>query len=162
MKEFVDDEEKVTIKVAKTLSKLVNDHPPLMSWPPKESYILPNKVSQYIPNLHHVFCNTLSSGQSSGSENSRIMQLKNSIAQEIVYCVSGGNTKTPKSVLFPTVVKSLCNNVEVVKLINNYGHGISYNLIKKIETEHALMSRRKTKLFFQTKLSRIIKAVVLA
>ena len=67
------------------------------------------------------------------------MRLKNSIAQDIVYCVSGGKTKTPKSVLFPTVVKSLCNNVEVVKLINNYGHGISYNLIEEIETEHALM-----------------------
>ena len=139
MKEFVDDEEKVTIKVAKTLNKLVNDHPPLMSWPPKEIDILPNKVSQYIPKLLDVFCNTLLSGQSSASENSRIMRLKNSIAQDIVYCVSGGKTKTPKSVLFPTVVKSLCNNVEEVKLINNYGHGISYNLIEEIETEHALM-----------------------
>ena len=42
VKEFVDDEEKVTIKVAKTLNKFVNDHLPLMSWPPKESDILPN------------------------------------------------------------------------------------------------------------------------
>ena len=66
------------------------------------------------------------------------MQLKNSTAQDIVYCVSGGITKTSKSVLFPIVVKSVCNNVEVVELINNYGHGISYKL-KEIETEHALM-----------------------
>ena len=51
MKEFVDDEAKVTIKVAKTLNKLVNDHPPLMSWLSKESDILPNKVSQYITKL---------------------------------------------------------------------------------------------------------------
>ena len=29
--------------------------------------------------------------------------------------------------------------MEVVKLINNYRHGISYNLIEEIETEHALM-----------------------
>ena len=40
MKEFVDDEEKVTINIAKTLNKLVNDHPPLMSWPPNKSDIL--------------------------------------------------------------------------------------------------------------------------
>ena len=60
-------------------------------------------------------------------------------ALHIVYCVSGGKTKASRSVLFPTVVKSLCNNVEVVKLINNYRHGISYNLIEEIETEHALM-----------------------
>ena len=67
------------------------------------------------------------------------MQLKNSTAQDNVYCVSGGITKTPKSVLLPIVVKSVCNNVEVVELINNYGHGISYKLIEEIETEHALM-----------------------
>ena len=54
--------------------------------------------------------------------------------------ISGRITKTPKSVLFPTVVKSVCNNLEVVKLINDYGHGISYTLIEEIETEHALMS----------------------
>ena len=67
------------------------------------------------------------------------MQLKNSTAQDIVYCVPGGITKTLKSVLFPIVVKSVCNNVEVVELINNYGHGISYKLIEEIETEHGLM-----------------------
>ena len=65
--------------------------------------------------------------------------LKNSIAQDTVCCVSGGKIKTPKSVLLPAVVKSLCNNVEVIKLTNNYGHGVSYNLIEEIETEHALM-----------------------
>ena len=68
------------------------------------------------------------------------MQLKNSTAQDIVYCVSGGITKTHKTVLIPTVVKSVCNNAEVVKLINYYGHGISFELIEEeIETEHALM-----------------------
>ena len=46
--------------------------------------------------------------------------------------------KTPKSVLFPAVVKALCNNTEVVRLINKCGHGISYNLIEEIETEFAL------------------------
>ena len=56
----------------------------------------------------------------------------------MVYSVSNGNIKTPKSVLFPTVVKSSCNNTEVVRLINHYGHGISYSLTEEIETEQAL------------------------
>ena len=47
--------------------------------------------------------------------------------------------------LFPAVVKSLCNNVEVIKLISNYGHGVSYNLIEEIETEHALMVIKEQK-----------------
>ena len=74
-------------------------------------------------------------------------------------------TKTPKGVLFPTVVKSVCNNVEVVKLINNYGYGISYNLIEEIETEHALMvtnEQNENKIILPTKLFRVMKAVVLA
>ena len=36
------------------------------------------------------------------------------------------------------MVKALCNNTEVVRLINKCGHGISYNLIEEIETEFAL------------------------
>jgi len=46
--------------------------------------------------------------------------------------------KTPKSVLFPSVVKALCNDIEVVKLVNKYGHGVSYDLVEEIETEYAL------------------------
>ena len=96
MKEFDNDEEKVTIKVAKTLNKLVNDHHPLMSWPPKESDILPNKVSQYIPKLFDVFCSTLLFCQSSASENSRIMRLKNSIAQYCLLCFRRKNQNLQK------------------------------------------------------------------
>ena len=73
-------------------------------------------------------------------ESQRVFQRRNSIAQDIVYCVSKGRSRTPKSVLFPCVVKSLCNNLEVMKMINTMGHGINYNLIKEIETEHALMA----------------------
>ena len=101
--------------------------------------VLHDKVKMYIPNLLDVFCSTLVSGKSSASESTRVIRLKNSIAQDIVYCVSGGKMETPKSGLFPGVVKSLCNNVELIKLINNYGHGVSYNLIEEIETEHALI-----------------------
>ena len=65
----------------------------------------------------------------------------------MVYSVSHGNIETPKSVLFPAVVKSLCNNTEVVRLINHYGHGISYSLVEEIETEQALqiISEQKEK-----------------
>ena len=46
--------------------------------------------------------------------------------------------KTSKSVLFPSVVKALCNNIEIVKLINRYNHRASYDLVEEIETEYAL------------------------
>ena len=68
----------------------------------------------------------------------RIIRLKNSVAQDTVYAISSGTIKTPTSVLFPTVVKSLCNNTEVIKIINQYGHRISYDKGEEIETEYAL------------------------
>ena len=40
--------------------------------------------------------------------------------------------------LFPSVVEAFYNNIEVVKLINKYSHGISYDLVEEIETEYAL------------------------
>ena len=54
---------------------------------------------------------------------------------------------TPRSVLFPALVKSLCNNTEVVRPISHYGHKISKSLIEEIETEHAqqIISEQKQK-----------------
>ena len=40
--------------------------------------------------------------------------------------------------LFPSVIKALSNNIEVVKLMYKYGHGVSYDLVEEIETEYAL------------------------
>ncbi|CAB4043920.1 Hypothetical predicted protein, partial [Paramuricea clavata] len=114
---------------------------PQMSWPPKEDDLKPNIVLKYIPHLLDMFCTVLFSGSSMESErkkNEKVVRLSNSICQDIVYIVSNGNIKTPKSVLFPVVVKSLCNNTEVIRLNNRHGHGISYDLIEEIETEHAL------------------------
>lgn len=54
------------------------------------------------------------------------------------FVVLNGAIKTRKSVLFPSGVESLCNNTEVVKLVQKYSHGIFYNLIDEIETEYAL------------------------
>ena len=39
--------------------------------------------------------------------------------------------------LFPSVVKALCNNTEIVKLINKYAQGASYDLVEEIEMECA-------------------------
>ena len=45
--------------------------------------------------------------------------------------------KTPKSLLFPSVLKALCNNTEILKLVNKYAQGASYDLVEEIEIEYA-------------------------
>ena len=83
----------------------------------------------------------LISGHSLESEKSKAektLRLKDSFDQDIVFSVTNGAIKTPKSVLFPSVVKALCNNTEILKLLNKYGLGISYDLVEEIETDFAL------------------------
>ena len=55
-----------------------------------------------------------------------------------MFCVSKERLKTPKSILFPGVIKAICNKLEVNKLINVYGHGICTDLVQEIDTETAL------------------------
>ena len=137
----VSENEKNVIKVAKLLHGEIKNQPPQMSWPPQDSELDPAKTELFIPPLLRTFLTVLISGQrvdSDSSRTERTLRLRNSFGQDLVYAVSNGATKTPKSVLFPSMIKSLCNNTEILKLINKYGHGISYNLIEEIETEYAL------------------------
>ena len=83
----------------------------------------------------------LITGKSLDSESGsteRTIRLKESFAQDTVFSVRNGVVKTPKSVLFPSVVKALCNNLEIIKLINKYGDGVLEDLEDEIETEYAL------------------------
>ena len=129
------------IKAARLLNKEIKNCPSQMSWPPKPEELHPSKTQLYIPPLLDTFCTVLLSGkcpQNDCSKTERVLRLKNSFSQDMVFAVSNGANRTPKSVLFPSVVKSLCNNTEIIKLINGLGHGISYSLIEEIEIEYAL------------------------
>ena len=110
-------------------------------WATTDEELKAENVIKYIPPLLNSFLKTLFHGKANVKEEShRMSRRKNSIAQDIVYCVSKGRSRTPNSVLIPCVVKPLCNNLEVIKMINTFGHGINYNLIREIETEHELMA----------------------
>ena len=60
-----------------------------------------------------------------------------SLAQDIVYSVTEGKVKTPKSVLLPTVVKQLTNNTEIINTLNKLGHEVSYSILSEMHTENA-------------------------
>ena len=135
------ENESNVIMVAKLLHGEIKNQTPQMSWPPQESELNPTKTKSYIPHMLNVFFTVLILGQhinSNSSRTERTLGLRNSFAQDLVYTVSNGAIKTPKSVLVPSVMKSLCNNNEILKLIKKYGHGIGYNLIEEIETEYAM------------------------
>ena len=70
-----------------------------------------------MPRLLSIFYTVLISGHSVDHENGkaeRVARLRNSFAQDVVFVVSNGAIKTPKSVLFPSVVKLLCITIPVM------------------------------------------------
>ena len=107
-----NDDEKNVIQIARLINE-IKDLNPQMFWPPKEDDLKPSRTTDYIPHLLDVFLTRLITGKSLDSESSsteRTTRLKESFAQDIVFSVTNGVVKTPKSVLFPSVVKALCNN----------------------------------------------------
>ena len=135
------DNEKAVVSVAKKINTEIKSLMSPMSWPPKEQALYPDKTMLYIPHLLYIFFMVVISGKLNNGDSDvseRTIRLKNSVAQDIVYAASNGTVKTAESVLFPTVVKSLCNNTKVIKIINQYGHGVSYDKVEEIETGYAL------------------------
>ena len=51
-----------------------------------------------------------------------------------MFAVSGGSCTTAKHILLPWAVKTLTGNVEVIKLLNRLGYGVSYSKLEETET----------------------------
>ena len=91
------------IKVARLLNKEIKNYPSQMSWPPKAEGLHPSKTQLNIPPLLDTFCTVLLSGkcpQNECSKTERVLRLKDSSSQDMVFAVSNGANRTPKSVLF--------------------------------------------------------------
>ena len=75
-------------------------------------------------------------GEVAMSKSDKVQRLKLSIGQDIVYAVSRDRVRTPKNILFPYAIKSFTNNMEMIKITNRLGHGVSYDLLDEFETEN--------------------------
>ena len=100
-------------------------------WPPQPEDLKPDKFR--MPDTLGHFLTTLSSPMTSG----RAERLKLSIAQDIVYNLTKGRIKTLKSILLPSIIKTLTNNAEVINILNRLGDGVSYSILSELNTENA-------------------------
>ena len=82
------------------------------------------------------------------SKSTRVSRLKSSFGQDLIYAVSNGKIKTPKSILYPTVIKSLTNCTELIDITNRlgHGHGVSRSILEEMLTENAykILNERST------------------
>ena len=103
-----------------------------LAWPPQ-----PQELDKdYLPLTPFLteFLKTLVAGDSERELSSRVNRFIHSVSQDFMFAVSGGSCTTPKHILLPWAVKTLTGNVEVIKLLNRLGHGISYSKLEEIET----------------------------
>ena len=91
-----------------------------MLWPPQPSDPEPKKF-KVLSNLNG-FLTCLLAVKGKNEISSRRTRLQHSLAQDIVYIVTGRRVKFPKSLLLPCVIKTLTNNTDVINILSLLGH----------------------------------------
>ena len=71
------------------------------------------------------------------SSSSKVNWLKLSIGQDLVYSVSNGRIKTPKSILCPYAIESLVNSTKLITINNQLEYGVSASILEELATENA-------------------------
>ena len=128
-------EDKTVFKAGQILRKEITSMEDTIPWPPQYRDLTVDKI--YFGNHLSKFLNVLFSGKIIDVESMKMSRLRASIGQDIVYNVTNGKVRTPKSILFPYNIKMLTNNTELINMTNKLGHGISYTLLEELETENA-------------------------
>ena len=91
-----------------------------------------------IPEGLETFLDVLYSGSNKERElNPRTPRFRFSLVQDLIYNVSEGRVKIPKSISFPCTIKNLTNNTELVNVVNRLGHGVIYIAPMELFVENA-------------------------
>ena len=73
-----------------------------------KKFVIPEKLKEFPSKRFH----------EEERPNARKSRICYSFAQGIVYAVTNGKVKTPKSILLPTMIKSLTNDTELINVLN--------------------------------------------
>ena len=102
-----------------------------MSWPPQSEELKNDNI--YIPELLMIFLQNVYYHHNKEESIGPCRLI--SLGQDI-YAVT--KVPLPKHILLPFTIKSLTGNTELIKIINRFGHGISYSKTLEIATALAL------------------------
>lgn len=139
------DSDNILERAALQLRRCIQNHEVTQSWPPLPSDLYSSHT--YIPEQLRSFLRCVISGQQSVTSLSpRVQRLIDSVSQDLVYGVTCAKVIPPKHILLPFAVKTLTGNVELIRIINHLGHGISYSKAEEVDTAlclHKLASQRE-------------------
>ncbi len=101
------------------------------NWPPQPEELNEN----YLPPTPRLalFLKTLATGDAKKLLTPRLNKLILSFFQDLLFAISTGLCTTAKHILLPWAVKTLTGNVELIKLLNRLGHGVSYTKLEEVE-----------------------------
>ena len=115
------------------LRKEIMQFPDFLPWPPQtknlesDKFTIPNKLSLIMRSLLN----------DKDEQSSRTDRLRYSFGQDIIYAATKVRVRTPKSILFPSIVKTLTNNTTLINNLNWLGYGVSYSLLMEAQTDNA-------------------------
>ena len=92
-----------------------------------ENFSIPAQLEQFLAAL-------ISGDPDTNSQTHRVTTLVSSFSQDMVYAVTCGQYKPPKQILLPYAVKTLTGNVELIRTLNKFGHGVSYSQLEENDT----------------------------
>ena len=84
--------------------------------------------------LERFLIGLLTGDPSTMNKSHRTAILVESFSQDMIYAVTRGQYKPPKHFLLPYAVKALTGNIEVIRTLNKFGHGVSYDQLEENDT----------------------------
>ena len=115
------------------IRRLVKESTQEQEWPPNPELL--NSTYTKIPECLSEFLNSLLGNESSKpGQSAKSNRLVNSIAADCIHAITAGRKKPAKHILLAWAVKSLTGNMELIKILNRLGHGISYSQLEEIDT----------------------------
>lgn len=113
-----------------------------LTWVTQASNIASDHI--LVPEYVRHFLEIVLTGRLAESSTQRVQRLVTSYGQDLIHGVSRGQVKTPEHVLLPMAVKTLTGNVQLIQLLNRFGHGLSYSQCEEIETSLCLNKMAKS------------------
>ena len=125
-----DKSMKLVQEAAMTIRNEVSNLEFTLSWPPTISELNPDYMK--LPNLLQHFLSHLLHGSSTSTLKT------SSLGQDVIYNVQNGRYITTTHLLLPFAIKSMTGNVELIKIINRLGHGMSDTKLAEVDTAYAI------------------------
>ena len=92
---------------------------------------IPNQLERFLVGL-------LTGDPDNKIQSHRVTTLVESFSQDMIYAVTRGQHKQhkpPKHILLPYTVKALTGNIEIIRTLNKFGHGVSYDQLEENDTQ---------------------------